>query len=178
MEEVKKPKIKFEELPVKKFRERLFIKQAEHLHGLTTYDQHFKDDLPERFEKLPGFIAWESFSVSWDVLWVGLDPLLNKWVLGRHNSPMRKIVFPMRIVTLDDRTKRMMITAEDRKDIDAIPLPNQQFEETEQDRIISESLSGKVVVDEPDEEKAKRIIKSTMAELKDKLAYLENLNLK
>lgn len=166
--------MKFEELPVKKFRERLFIKQSENLHGKTEYNKHYLDNLPEIVEALPGFIAWESFSVSWDVLWVGLDPRTLKWVLGRHNSPVRKIVSPIRIVALDDRSKRMLITHEDRKDIDKIEVPfKEPIPESEEDRVISESLSGKVVVDEPDIDKAMRMIEKNMEMLNNQMAILK-----
>ena len=132
--------------------------------------------MPKQIEALPEFTTWESFSKTWDILWVGLNPRSLKWEIGRHNSPLREIVEPVRIVPLDLRTKRMMMTAQDRKDIEAIKVPfDEPLPETEEDRIISESLSGKVVIDEPDEDKAIRLIEQTMADLAEKLELIKGL---
>jgi len=161
-----------ENFSVKQLRERLFVKQSSTLYPTSEYT--YPDNVPEQIEKLDGFETWESFSKSWDVLWVGLDPRTLKWEIGRHNSPMRKIVGPVRVIPLDLRTKRMMMTADDRKDIMKIEVPfKEPIPETEEDRIISESLSGKVVIDESDKDKTARLIKATMEDLKKKLALIE-----
>lgn len=156
---------------VKELRNRLFVKQSSVLYPNSYYT--YLDDVPAQIEALDGFQSWESFSHLWDILWVGLDPRTLKWEIGRHLSPMRKIVAPVRIVLLDERTKRMQVSADDRADIRKIPVPfDKPLEETEEDRIISESLSGKVVVDEPDSDKAIRLITENMAMLQKQLNQL------
>ena len=156
---------------VKELRNRLFVKQSSVLYPNSKYT--YPDDVPEQVEALPGFQTWESFSVTWDILWVGLNPRTLQWEIGRHLSPMRKVVDPVRIVFLDERTKRMQITADDRADIVKIEVPfDKPLEESEEDRIISESLSGKVVVDEPDADKAIRLINSNMKTLQSQLDQL------
>lgn len=159
-------------LPIRKLRQRCFVKQSSVLYDKSTYT--FQDNIPEQVEKIKGFDAWENFSHTWDILWVGLDPRTITWVIGRHHSPMRKVVYPLTIVPLDNRTKRMMITAEDRHNINKLPLPEAKTipPESEEDRIISESLSGKVVIDEPDEAKAIRLIESNMKLLQEQLQVL------
>jgi hypothetical protein len=165
-------KVKMENFSVKELRERLFVKRATKINPKAEYT--YLDDVVEQIEALPNFVNWETFSESWDVLWVGLDPRTLNWTVGRHLSPRRKVVGPVRIVPLDERTKRMMITAEDRKDINKIDVPfKEPIPETEEDRIISESLSGRVVVDEPDEDKAMRMIEKNMEMLKNQMAILK-----
>lgn len=161
-------------LPIRQLRQRLFVKQSSILYKPSEYT--FKDNIPDIIEQLPGFTDWESFSHKWDVLWVGLDPRNVSWEPGRHHSPLREVVTPIRIVTLDERTKRMMLVPEDREDISKIPLPGRKYKETDEDRAISESLSGRVVIDEPDEEKAARMIEETMKDLENKLALIKGLS--
>jgi len=167
-----KQHINIENLPIKSLRQRMFVKRSEKLFG-SDYTDQYVDDLPEQIEKLAGFTNWESFSETWDVYWVGLDPRIMSWVAGRHNSPIRQLVVPLRIVSKDERTNRMMETHLDRADVQKISVPNKKIEETDEDRIISESLTGKVVIDEPDEDKAIRIIENTMKTLADQLAALK-----
>lgn len=156
---------------VKELRNRLFVKRSSILYAKSEYT--YPDDVPEQIEALDGFQTWESFSETWDILWVGLDPRTLKWEIGRHLSPMRKIVPPVKIVLLDERTKRMQISAEDRAIIREMDVPfDAPLEESEEDRIISESLSGKVVVDEPDTDKAIRMINENMKMLQKQLEKL------
>lgn len=163
--------VKMENFSVKELRERLFVKQSSELYPNSHYT--YLDDVPQQIEKLENFDTWETFSKTWDVLWVGLDPRTLKWEIGRHLSPMRKIVGPVRIIPLDERTKRMQITADDRKDIMAIEVPfKEPLPETEEDRIISQSLSGRVIVDERDEDKALRLIQENIKMLQDQLDSL------
>lgn len=171
---MKTKEIKLENLSLRELRQRLFAKQSSVLYKESEYT--FKDDTPEQIEALPGFTNWESFSKEWDVLWVGLDPRALKWIIGRHHSPLRKVVEPIRIVKLDDRTKRMMIGPEDRQDIEKIKVPfSEPLPETEEDRVISKALSGKVVVDEPDEDKAKRMLNENIESLQQQLQMLTEM---
>lgn len=163
-----------EKLSPKQLRQRLFAKQSSVLYEQSNYT--FDDLVPDVIEKLEKFDSWESFSKVWDILWVGLDPRTLKWEAGRHHSPLRKIVTPLRIVMLDDRTKRMMLVPEDREDIDKLEVPfKEPLPETEEDRAISASLSGKVVVDEPDEDKARRLLEENIKELAAQLALLTQM---
>ena len=169
--EEKKNHIKMENLTVNQLRQRLFTKQSEILYGKTKYS--FVDDVPEQIEVLEGFKTWESFSKTWDVLWVGLDPRTLQWVPGRHNSPMRKVVSPICLVWLDDRTKRMQVPSEYRQVIGKMEVPfKEPIPETEEDRVISEALSGRVIVDESDGDKAIRLIQRNMEMLQEQLAML------
>jgi hypothetical protein len=172
MEKVKEIKdIKMENFSVKELRNRLFVKQSSILYPNSKYT--YLDNVPEQVEKLKDFQSWETFSKTWDILWVGLDPRTLKWVIGRHLSPMRKVVAPVKIVLLDERTKRMQINAGDRVVIGEMDVPfKEPLMETEEDRIISESLSGKVVIDEPDADKAIRLIEQNMKMLQEQLATL------
>jgi hypothetical protein len=166
-----KEDVVIENLSVKELRNRLFVKRSSILYPNSEYT--YPDDVPERIEKLPNFQTWESFSETWDILWVGLDPRTLKWEVGRHLSPMRKVVGPIRIVLLDERTKRMQIVPKDREDISEIDIPfKDPLPESEEDRIISESLSGRVVVDEPDSDKAIRLIEENMKMLQLQLEQL------
>lgn len=163
-----------ENFSVKELRNRLFVKQSSVLYPASEYT--YLDDVPEQIEALDGFQPWEQFSVTWDILWVGLDPRTLKWEIGRHLSPMRKPVSPIKIVLLDERTKRMQITAEDRAIIREMDVPfNKPLEESDEDRIISESLSGRVVVDEPDSDKAIRLINENMKMLQRQLEQLTGI---
>ena len=160
-----------ENFSVKELRNRLFVKQSSVLYPSSKYT--YLDDVPEQIEQLENFQSWESFSKTWDILWVGLDPRALIWQIGRHLSPMRKIVAPVKIVFLDERTKRMQVDSGDRVIIGDIDIPfKEPLPETEEDRIISESLSGKVVIDEPDHEKAIRLIEQNMIMLQEQLAVL------
>ena len=172
-----KANINIENLPIKPLRQRKFIKQSEMLYGKTFYGEHYVDNLPEQIEASPGFTNWESFSESWDVYWVGLDPRSMSWVAGRHNSPLRKLVTPLRIVVKDERNGRMQETHLDKADIQKMEVPAGSIEESEEDRIISESLSGKVIIDEADEDKAVRLIESTIEDLMEKLEVLKSLKI-
>lgn len=166
--------INIENLPLRQLRQRLFVKQSSTLYPESEYT--FLDNVPDQIAKLPGFTNWESFSHTWDILWVGLDPRNLKWELGRHNSPVRKAVLPLRIVLLDERTKRMQINPEDREDIEKIEIPfKAPIYESEEDRAISKALSGKVVVDEPDDEKAKRMLVNNIEQLSQQLALLQDM---
>lgn len=165
-----KNKIDITKLPVRQLRQRLFTKQSSVLYDNSEYT--FNDNVPEAIEQLDGFIDWESFSHKWDILWVGLDPRKNEWVIGRHHSPLRQIIEPLRIIPLDERTKRMMLVPQDRENIKKLSLPNVQFEESDEDRIISNSLSGKVLIDETDEDKAIRLIQKNMELLQTQLNTL------
>ena len=60
----------------------------------------------------------------------------------------------------------------DRASVQKIPVPGGNFVESDKDRIISNSLTGKVVIDESDEDKAIRLIESNMAMLKEQLSLL------
>jgi hypothetical protein len=166
-----KANINLEKLSVKQLRQRLFVKASSKL-----YDQEytFVDNAPEQIEALDRFgNNWESFSKTWDIYWAGLDPRTLTWVAGRHNSPVRKIVLPLRIVPIDERSGRMLETWEDKRDISEMEVPfKKPLPETEEDRIISNSLSGKVVVDEKDEDKAIRLIESNMVLLQEQLQIL------
>lgn len=167
-----KEMLKIENLPVKSFRQRMFVRRSEAIHG-ADYTEHYVDNLPQQIEALPGFTNWESFSEEWDIYWVGLDPTTMSWVAGRHNSPIRKLVLPLRILKKDERTNRMEETHLDRADVQKMEVPAGNIEETEEDRIISDSLSGKVVVDESDTNKAIRLIEQNMAILQEQLALLK-----
>jgi hypothetical protein len=168
---VKVKEIKMENFSVKELRNRLFVKQSSILYPNSEYT--YLDDVPEQIEKLENFQTWESFSKTWDILWVGLDPRTLKWQIGRHLSPLRKVVAPVKIVFLDERTKRMQVDAEDRAIIGEIDVPfKEPLPESEEDRIISESLSGKVIIDEPDHDKAIRLIEQNMKMLQEQLAIL------
>lgn len=169
-----KKNVNMEKFSVKELRERLFVKRSSYLYPTSEYT--YLDDVPEQIEKLENFDTWETFSHTWDILWVGLDPRTLKWEIGRHLSPMRKIVTPIRIVPLDERTKRMMITGEDRQAISDIPVPfKEPIPETDEDRLISKSLSGRVVVDEKDEDKALRLIQENIVMLQQQLEALTSL---
>jgi hypothetical protein len=169
---LEKHNIKLENLSVNEFRQRCFVKRSEALYGIENSPYTYLDDLPEQVEAMEGFTNWESFSNTWDVYWVGLDPRVMSWVAGRHNSPIRKLVTPLQLVEKDERTNRLIETYIDRALVQTIPVPNTTFQESEQDRIISESLTGKVVIDEPDEDKAIRMIENNMKILQDQLAIL------
>jgi len=158
-------------LSVKELIKRCFVKRSSVLYPKSEYT--YPDDVPEQLEAMEGFISWETFGDDWDVLWVGLDPRTLNWVIGRHLSPARKVVTPVKIVLLDERTKRMQVGVEDRKNINTLEVPfKEPLPETEEDRIISESLSGRVIVDEPDEDKAMRMIEKNMEMLKNQMAIL------
>ena len=163
--------LKIENLSVNSFRQRCFVRRSKELFG-SKYT--FIDNLPEQIEKLKGFTNWENFSETWDIYWVGLDPKTMKWVAGRHNSPIRKIVTPLRIVEKDERTGRMLETYLDKQEISNIEVPKTNFPpETEEDRVISESLSGKVVVDETEHDKAIRAIEANLEMLQRQLLALK-----
>jgi hypothetical protein len=169
---VEKHNLEIGNLSVKEFRQRMFNERSKALFGS---EYTFVDNLPEQIENLPGFTNWESFSKEWDIYWVGLDPRNLKWVAGRHNSPVRKLVFPLRLVLVDERTGRMQETFIDKADVKKMEMPfKEPMIESEEDRIISDSLSGKVVVDEPDEEKAMRMIEKNMEMLKNQMAILRS----
>ena len=162
-----------EKLSVKEFRNRLFIKRSEVLYDSTTYKEHYVDDLIEQVSNIKDqSYNWETFSEIWDIYWVGWDPVAKRWVPGRHHSPVRKIVLPIRVVPLDERTKRIVDTHIDKKDVTKIPLISETIYESEADRAISKSLSGKVVIDEPDTDKAIRLIEHNMKVLQDQLNTL------
>jgi hypothetical protein len=164
--------VTMENFSVKELRNRLFVKQSSTLYPSSKYT--YLDDVPEQIEQLKDFQSWESFSKTWDILWVGLNPRSLQWEIGRHLSPMRKVVGPVKIVLLDERTKRMQIDATDRALIGKIEVPfKEPLEESEEDRVISASLSGKVVVDEPDADKAIRLIEQNMKMLQERLSILE-----
>jgi hypothetical protein len=166
-----KKNVKMENFSVKDLRNRLFVKQSSVIYPNANYS--YLDNVPEQIELLPNFDGWEKFSKTWDILWVGLDPRSLKWITGRHLSPMRKIVEPIRIVLLDERTKRMHTVAKDTKDISEMDVPfNEPLPETEEDRVISESLSGRVVIDETDHDKAIRLIEQNMKMLQEQLKML------
>ena len=172
--QTKETKLKIENLSVKELRQRLFTKQSSVLFENSEYT--FKDNIPSLIEKVEGFEGWESFSKTWDILWVGLDPRTLKWEVGRHNSPIRKVVAPIRIVPIDERNKRMMLVSKDREDIELIPVPfKEPLPESDEDRAISKALSGKVVIDEADEAKAKRLLKQNIEELSNQLAALTQM---
>lgn len=170
----KKQHVKMENLSVRQLRQRIFNQRSHVLFG-SPYT--FVDDIPEQIEKLKGDLTWETFSEEWDILWVGLDVRAKQWIPGRHNSPFRKLIAPISIVLLDDRTKRMQVPAELKQLIGTLPLPPgiEEIEETEEDRIISEHLSGKVVIDETDEEKALREVEATLKRLAEQKGVLERL---
>lgn len=167
-----KHKLELENLSVYDLRKRLFNKQSETLYGKEKSEYTFLDNTPEQIERLQGFSTWETFSKTWDIYWVGFDPRANRWVTGRHNSPIRKVVVPLRIVEIDERNGRMQDTYLDKADIIKMKTPTKKYEETEEDRIISESLSGKVIIDEPDEDKAIRLIEQNMKILQQQLEIL------
>ena len=162
--------LKLENLPIKALRQRLFVKRSSLLYGKSEYT--FDDNAPEQIEKLEGFTNWESFSEEWDVYWAGFDPRTFKWVAGRHHSPIREVILPLRIIKIDERNKRMQDTFEDKKDILKLKIPTKNYPETDADRIISESLSGKVVVDEADADKARRLLQDNIKELAAQLEIL------
>jgi hypothetical protein len=176
MKEVRTKEVIMENFSVKELRNRLFVKQSSILYPNSEYT--YLDDVPEQVENLKNFQTWETFSKTWDILWVGLDPRSLRWESGRHLSPMRKVVAPVKIVFLDERTKRMQTNAGDKAIISEIDVPfKEPLPETEEDRIISESLSGKVVIDEPDSEKAVRLIENTIKDLMGKLETLKGLKI-
>lgn len=165
-------KINIGNLSVNEARQRCFIRRSEALFG-SKYS--FLDDLPEQIEELDNFTNWETFSEEWDIYWAGLDPKVMKWVAGRHNSPLRKIVLPLRIMKKDERTGRMLETHLDKKDLLKMKTPNVKLPaETAEDRIISDSLSGKVVVDETAHDKAIRAIEANLEMLQKQLLALKN----
>ena len=171
MEILENQNVKMENFSVKELRNRLFVKRSSILYPSSEYT--YLDNVPEQVENLENFQTWETFSETWDILWVGLAPRTLKWEVGRHLSPMRKVVAPVKIVLLDERSKRMQVDAGDRATINEIEVPfKEPLLETEEDRIISESLSGKVVVDEPDVDKAVRLIEQNMKMLQEQLATL------
>jgi len=166
--------INIEKLSVKELRNRCFVKRSSVLYPESKYS--YPDDVPTQIEAMDDFVSWESFGDDWDVLWVGLDPRSLKWEIGRHLSPARKIVSPVKLVRLDERTKRMQVDADDRRLIREIDVPfKEPLPETEEDRIISESLSGRVIVDEPDEDKAMRMIEKNMEMLKNQMSLIKNM---
>jgi hypothetical protein len=166
--------MKIENLGVKALRQRLFTKRSSELYESSEYT--FEDHIPEEIEEMDGFTTWEQFSETWDVLWVGLDPRALVWIEGRHNSPLRKLVLPLRIIKVDERSKRMMLDASDKQDILKMEVPfKQPLPETEEDRIISKALSGKVVVDESDEDRAKRLLEKNIVELAQQLEELKKM---
>lgn len=170
LEVKEKHEVEIGNMSVNDVRKRCFVKRSQALFG-SKYT--FVDNLPEQIEALEGFKNWESFSETWDVYWVGLDPRTMSWVAGRHNSPIRKIVTPLRIVLKDERNGRLQETHKDRADVQKFPVPEGRIQESEQDRVISESLSGKVIVDEPDTDKAIRLIESNMEMLMGQLKLLK-----
>lgn len=164
-------KININKLSVRQLRQRCFVRRSKALFGS---DYTFTDDVPEQIEKLEGFTKWETFSEEWDVYWVGLDPRTLQWISGRHNSPARELVLPIRIVPIDDRNGRMIDTAEDKKDVRKMPVPfKEPLPESEEDRIISESLSGKVVIDESDKDKAIRVLNEQLQTMQKQLEVLQ-----
>jgi hypothetical protein len=166
-----KQEVVMENFSVKELRNRLFVKRSSILYPKSEYT--YPDNVPEQIEKLPGFQTWESFSETWDILWVGLNPRSLKWEIGRHLSPLRKVVAPVKIILLDERSKRMQIDAGDREVIHKLDVPfSEPLPESEEDKIISDSLSGRVVVDEPDEDKAIRMISDNMKTLQAQLDKL------
>lgn len=167
--------MEIEKLSPKQLRQRLFVKQSSILYNNSEYT--FNDNVPEQIELLPDFQSWESFSDSWDILWVGLDPRTLKWIPGRHNSPVRKLITPLKIVFLDERSKRMMVPFDYKPLIDNLEVPfKEPLPESEEDRAISESLSGRVIIDEPDHDKAIRAIMETQAKLQEQLDMLLKMN--
>lgn len=168
--EKKKHPVDISKLGVKEFRQRMFVRKSNMLFGS---EYTYVDDLPEQIEAMPGFTNWETFGELWDVYWVGLDPRTMSWVCGRHNSPMRQLVLPLRLLPIDERSGRMEETYVDRADVQKLKVPNKHIEESDEDRIISEALTGKVVIDEPDEDKAIRAIEATLAALTAQLATLK-----
>lgn len=165
--------IKLENLSVYEIRKRLFNKQSEALYGKGKSLYKFSDNTPKQVEQLKGFTTWETFSKSWDIYWVGLDPRQLKWIAGRHNSPVRKVILPLRIVPIDERNGRMLETWQDKALLKDTEVPfKKPIPETDEDRAISNSLSGKVVIDETDENKAIRLIQSNMVTLQAQLDLL------
>ena len=170
MNSKKKHNVNLNNFTVNEFRQRCFVKRSEALYGS---EYTYLDDLPEQIENLEGFTNWESFSEMWDVYWVGLDPRALKWIAGRHNSPQRKIVVPIRLIEIDERNGRMIESFEDKAVATKMAVPTKNIPtESEEDRIISNSLSGKVVVDEPVEDKAIRAIEANLAELQNQLSQI------
>lgn len=165
-------KINIENLSVRQLRQRLFVKRSTTIYPDREYT--YLDDVPEQIEALEGFTNWETFHEDWDILWVGLSTHSKQWVPGRHNSPIRKLIAPVSIVLLDERTKRMQVSYQLKELINKIPLPKglEDIVETEEDIAISDALSGKVVIDEPDDQKAIRLIEQNMKMLQDQLAML------
>ena len=49
-------------------------------------------------EGLDNFDGWKKFNDTWDVMWVGLDIRYAIWIIGRHNSPIRKLIHPIKLV--------------------------------------------------------------------------------
>ena len=132
--------LRMENFSVKELSNRLFVKRSSVLFPKSEYT--YPDNVPEQIEKLSNFQSWESFSETWDILWVGLNPRSLKWEVGRHLSPLRKVVAPVKIILLDERTKRMQVDAGDREIISKIDVPfKEPLPESEEDKIISDSLS-------------------------------------
>jgi hypothetical protein len=179
----KKPKTKVEKIKhvdmtkfsVRELRQRLFTKRGTKIYPNREYT--YLDDVPEQIEALDGFTAWETFHETWDILWVGINTQSKQWVPGRHNSPIRLLVAPISIVLLDDRSKRMQVPYQLKAIVNKIPLPPglENIVETEEDIAISEALSGRVVIDEPVEEKALRMIQKNLEMLEEQKKTIESL---
>ena len=49
-------------------------------------------------EHLDNFDGWKNFNMTWDIMWVGLDIRYAQWMIGRHNSPIRQLVNPVKLI--------------------------------------------------------------------------------
>ena len=93
---------------VKELRDRFFKKKTDVVYDSKTY--RWKDSVLNAVMKMKYWDGWDTFNETWDVLWVGWDPTHQLWMAGRHHSPFRKIVEPIRLVRRDLRTMMMMET--------------------------------------------------------------------
>lgn len=173
----KKHHVDIGNLSVKQFRQRLFNRKSTALFG-SKYT--FVDDVPEQVEKLPGFTSWETLGATWDVYWVGWDPRDMKWIAGRHNSPFRQLVLPLRVMKINQQTLRMEDTHIDKKDVANMEAPVKVvIEESKADRHIAESLSnigasGELMQSRRVED-AVRTIEENMAKMAAQIAHLKGL---
>ena len=54
--------------------------------------------IKKAIEGLDNFGGWANFNDTWDIMWVGLDIRYAIWIIGRHNSPVRQIIHPVRLI--------------------------------------------------------------------------------
>ena len=120
-----------------------------------SYSKAKVKSIKKQIEELEGFDGWSNFSITWDILWIGLDIRYAVWTPLRHNSPQRVMVKPIQLIR--KISGHPVLLAAQQKMILDIPIPPQvlemrkkmfankaAMEQLAEDEKITEFLSGDV----------------------------------